>query len=254
MKKDDIMISIRGISKTFPSQNGPNPVLHEISLDICDQEFICIIGYSGCGKSTLLRIIAGMEYPDAGEILVEGKPHEEPDKDIILLFQDYNQLFPWKSVVNNLVHPLRATGKCSSNQAARNRAMILLDAVGLTGYAEYYPHQLSGGMRQRAAIARALALEPKVLLMDEPLSALDDVTRKTLRELIRDVCAEHHVTTVCVTHSVEEAIIMGTRIIAMDRNTHQIAKVIQNTAHDHPQDVEERLRMRVVISEFMSSQ
>lgn len=254
MKNEKVMISIRDISKAFPSQNGPNPVLQGVSLDIRDQEFVCMIGYSGCGKSTLLRIIAGMEYPDGGEILVDGHPHEEPDKDVILLFQDFNQLFPWKSVLNNIVHPLRATGKIRDKRAARERAMALLDGVGLTSYANYYPHQLSGGMRQRAAIARALALEPKVLLMDEPLSALDDVTRKTLRELIRDVCAAHRVTTVCVTHSIEEAIIMGSRIVAMDRNTHGIAQVIQNTAHDTPENLEERLRMRAVISQFMSTQ
>lgn len=254
MKNDKVMISIRDISKTFPSQGASEPVLRGVSLDIFDQEFICIIGYSGCGKSTLLRIIAGMESSDGGEILVDGQPHEEPDKDVILLFQDFNQLFPWKSVVNNIVHPLRATGKLRDRNAAREKALDLLEAVGLTGYADYYPHQLSGGMRQRAAIARALALEPKVLLMDEPLSALDDVTRKTLRELIRDVCAEHKVTTVCVTHSVEEAIIMGARIVAMDRNTHQIAKVIENTAHDRADDLEERLLMRAVIAQFMSTQ
>lgn len=252
--KSDVMVSVRGVSKTFLSHGTPLKVLDNISLDILNQEFVCIVGYSGCGKSTLLRIIAGMETAESGMVYVAGTPHDTPSEDVILLFQDYNQLFPWKTVLNNIVHPLRATGRLKEKYAGRERAMELLRAVGLEEYANYYPHQLSGGMRQRAAIARALSLEPKVLLMDEPLSALDDVTRKTLRELIRDVCVQRRVTTVCVTHSIEEAIIMGTKIVAMDRNTHTIQKVIQNAAYNHQEDMDSRLAMRKVITDFMSSQ
>lgn len=252
--KNDVMISIRDISKTFISQGERNRVLDGVCLDVFNEEFLCIIGYSGCGKSTLLRIIAGMETPDKGEIYIDGQRHDEPDEHAIMLFQDYNQLFPWKTVVGNVMHPLRATGRVKDRGAARQKAMEMLAAVGLEGYADYYPHQLSGGMRQRAAIARALALEPKVLLMDEPLSALDDVTRKTLRELIRDVCAAHKVTTICVTHSIEEAIIMGKRIVAMNRHTHTIDRIIENTAHDNLDDMEARYAMRSVITEFMSTQ
>lgn len=254
MENNSVMVSVQGISKTFRSQEAPNLVLDDISFDVRDQEFICIIGYSGCGKSTLLRIMAGMEQADAGRVYVAGAPHDTPTEDVVMLFQDYNQLFPWKTVLGNIVHPLRATRKVPDREAARRKALDLLAAVGLSAYSHYYPHQLSGGMRQRAAIARALALEPSVLLMDEPLSALDDVTRKTLRQLIRDVCTAHRVTTVCVTHSVEEAIIMGTRIIAMDRNSHKIARIIENTAHDTPDDLDANLRMRAVITDFMSTQ
>ena len=252
--KNELAISIQGVSKTFVTQDKPQKVLDNICLDVYDQEFICIIGYSGCGKSTLLRIIAGMETADTGGVYIGGKPHTSPNEDVIMLFQDYNQLFPWKTVVNNIVHPLRATGKIKNKAQAREKALELLERVGLANYADYYPHQLSGGMRQRAAIARALSLEPKVLLMDEPLSALDDVTRKTLRELIRDVCRQCKVTTICVTHSVEEAIIMGTRIVAMNRHTHTIEKVIENTAYDKPDDTQTRLAMRAVITQFMEAQ
>ena len=252
--KNDVRISVQGISKTFMSHGNSLKVLDNISLDIYDPEFVCIVGYSGCGKSTLLRIIAGMETADSGTVYLDGQPHAVPSEDVILLFQDYNQLFPWKTVLHNIVHPLRATGKLKEKQAAKERAMELLRAVGLEEYANYYPHQLSGGMRQRAAIARALSLEPKVLLMDEPLSALDDVTRKTLRELIRDVCVQRKVTTICVTHSIEEAIIMGTKIVAMDRNTHTIQKVAQNTAYDRQEDMDARLAMRKIITDFMASQ
>ena len=248
------MVRVDGITKTFHTPEGANLVLDGVSFEVQDREFVCIIGYSGCGKSTLLRIIAGMETPDGGAVYVDGLPHPAPNEDVILLFQDFNQLFPWKTVLGNLIHPLQATRKVPDREAARRKALDLLAAVGLSGYTDYYPHQLSGGMRQRAAIARALALEPKVLLMDEPLSALDDVTRKTLRALIRDVCSAHRVTTVCVTHSIEEAIVMGTRIVAMDRNTHNIARIIENTAHDTPDDLDANLRMRAVITDFMSVQ
>lgn len=252
--RNDVVISIRDVSKTFTSQEKPQRVLDGISLDIYDQEFVCIIGYSGCGKSTLLRIIAGMETADCGGVYIDGQPHNKPNEDVIMLFQDFNQLFPWKTVINNIIHPLRATGKIKNKAEARLKGMELLERVGLADYADYYPHQLSGGMRQRAAIARALALEPKVLLMDEPLSALDDVTRKTLRELIRDVCAQCKVTTICVTHSVEEAIIMGTRIVAMNRHTHAIERIIENTAYDKPEDLQARLDMRAAITDFMEAQ
>lgn len=252
--KHDVMISIRSVSKAFSTQGEQNQVLDHVSLDVLNEEFVCLIGYSGCGKSTLLRIIAGMERPDSGEILINGQRHDEPNEHAIMLFQDYNQLFPWKTVINNIIHPLRATGKVRDRRLAREKAMDLLAGVGLESYADYYPHQLSGGMRQRAAIARALALEPKVLLMDEPLSALDDVTRKTLRELIRDVCAAHRVTTLCVTHSVEEAIIMGNRIVAMNRHTHTIDRILENTAHDNLEDMDARYAMRSVITDFMTTQ
>lgn len=250
----DIVISIRNVSKTFTSQGKVLKVLDDVSLDVYDQEFICIVGYSGCGKSTLLRIIAGMETADQGGVYMDGQLHDSPNENVILLFQDYNQLFPWKTVINNIVHPLVATKHAKNKEEARLKAMELLKRVGLSDYANYYPHQLSGGMRQRAAIARALSLEPKVLLMDEPLSALDDVTRKTLRELIRDVCSQCNVTTICVTHSVEEAIIMGTRIVAMNRHTHTIEKIIDNIAYACQEDANARFAMRTEITDFMNSQ
>lgn len=252
--KNNVVISIQNVSKTFNSQGTPLKVLDNVSFDVYDQEFVCIIGYSGCGKSTLLRIIAGMETADSGGVYMDGQLHSSPNENVILLFQDYNQLFPWKTVINNIIHPLLATKRAKNKEEAHSKGMELLKRVGLSEYANYYPHQLSGGMRQRAAIARALSLEPKVLLMDEPLSALDDVTRKALRELIRDVCSQCNVTTICVTHSVEEAIIMGTRIVAMNRHTHTIEKIIENTAYDRQDDANARFRMRTEITDFMASQ
>lgn len=242
--KNDVMISVRNASKAFSSSGKLKKVLANISLDVYTNEFICIIGPSGCGKSTFLRVISGMEVLDEGEVYINGVQHNSPNEDVIMLFQDYNQLFPWKTVIGNIIHPLLAIGKATNRSSARAKGMELLKAVELEGFADYYPHQMSGGMKQRAAIARALAMEPKVLLMDEPLAALDDITRKTLRVLIRDVCATHNVTTLCVTHSVEDATILGNRIVKMSKSSHDIEQVYENTAYGHQIPCPEYYEMR----------
>lgn len=252
--KNNVMVSLQHIAKSFETQDEPLSVLRDITIDICDNEFICIVGYSGCGKSTLLRIIAALEKPDSGSVSIAGRLHTQPNRDAILLFQDFNQLFPWKTILQNIVHPLRATGKIKDKEKAREKALSLLDTVGLKDYTSYYPHQLSGGMKQRAAVARALSLEPKVLLMDEPFAALDDVTRRQLRQMVRDVCLKQGVTTLFVTHNIEEAITMGNRIVTMDRKTGSIKHIHVNDAYTDPDNKLKRFELCSRILDDMENQ
>lgn len=231
MHNNDIILSIRNIHKTFAMPMGALEVLNGFSLEVGKEEFICLLGYSGCGKSTLLRIVAQLEKQDSGEILLEDQLHENPNSDILMLYQDFNQLFPWKTVIQNVMYPLLVTRKID-RATARIEAEALVRSVGLGDFQNSYPHQLSGGMKQRVAVARALALKPKVLLMDEPFAALDAVTRGNLQKLTRQICAEHHVTVLFVTHSVEEAVLMGDRIVVMDSKNHEISCMIDNRDRD----------------------
>ena len=231
MHKTDVMLSIRNVTKNFAMPTGVLEVLKDFSLDVCREEFICLLGYSGCGKSTLLRVVSQLERQDGGEILLEGKPHEKPCSDVLMLYQDFNQLFPWKTVLKNVMYPLMTTKRMTKVDAEKE-AEALLESVGLGDFKNSYPHQLSGGMKQRAAVARALALKPKILLMDEPFAALDAVTRTNLQNLTRQICAEHHVTVLFVTHSVEEAVLLGDRIVVMDSKNHETSRVIENRDRD----------------------
>jgi NitT/TauT family transport system ATP-binding protein len=207
---------------------GRLKVLEDISLSLSQNEMVGIIGHSGCGKTTLLRIVCAFEAPDGGYVLVDGAKSQKPCKDVVMLFQDFNQLLPWKTVLGNVVHPLMATKTCKSRKDAKKRAEKMISDVGLSGFEGAYPHQLSGGMKQRAAVARALALHPRVLLMDEPFAALDNITRGALQSLARQVCDKYGITALFVTHSVEEAAVMADRIVIMDRNPGRIKKVVEN--------------------------
>lgn len=247
------MVSIRNVCKTFEMQDGTLDVLEDVSLEIKAGEFVCLLGYSGCGKSTLLRLVAGLEAVTKGEIWLDGVMHTSPSKDAILLFQDFNQLFPWKTVQKNVMYGMLATKTVASAEEARKQADALIESVGLTEFKRSYPHQLSGGMKQRTAVARALAMRPKVLLMDEPFAALDAVTRSHLQNLTRQVCAEHHVTVLFVTHSVEEAVLLGDRIVVMNNKKHGIDRIIDNQSHGG-KTKEERSRLTAEIIDLLDSQ
>lgn len=227
---NDVVIEISEIYKSFAMPNGELSVLSGISLPIYKDEFICLLGYSGCGKSTLLRIIAQLEKQDSGKILLEGKEMTKPEKDVLLLYQDFNQLFPWLTVKKNVMLPGLRTKIYASRSETRQKAEELLESVGLLDFKDNYPHQLSGGMKQRVAIARVLALHPKVLLMDEPFAALDATTRAHLQSLTKKVCSDHGITVVFVTHNVEEAVLMGSKIVIMSSKTGTIERVIENTS------------------------
>lgn len=248
-----IMVSIQGLKKSFRTESGFLEVLNGVSLDIYEKEFICILGYSGCGKSTLLRILSALEVQDSGVIIVDGLPHTAPNKEVMMLFQDFNQLFPWKTVLKNVMYPMEVLKLYSGKEEIKEGALNLLRSVGLSDFADSYPHQLSGGMKQRAAVARALAVRPKVLLMDEPFAALDAVTRTHLQKLTRQICTEHGVTVLFVTHSVEEAVLLGDRIVIMSREKHGVDHIIEN--RDHGGDTKEsRTRLIAEIIEYMDQQ
>ncbi|MFH1558399.1 MAG: ABC transporter ATP-binding protein [Pseudomonadota bacterium] len=203
---------------------GDTIVLENVSLDLPDHEFLVIIGPSGVGKTTLLRLLLSQETPTRGEILIDGKPiASEPTADRGVVFQRYS-VFPHKTVLGNVMlgpqwaqAPLLGRFFGKKHRELKARAIALLERVGLGGAVDKYPQQLSGGMQQRLAIAQALIMKPKVLLLDEPFGALDPGTRKAMHVLVRDLWEEHAMTIVMVTHDLAEAFALGTRVIAVDR-------------------------------------
>ncbi len=207
----ETILRIKDLSKRYSGQNGQREILKELSLEVARQEFLCILGPSGCGKTTFLRCIAGFE-DYTGEIYVNDKLRKSPGIDRIMVFQDFNQLFPWKTVEMNIQYPLKLQGikEKSTLQRASDEA---LEKVRLGGYGKYYPHELSGGMKQRVAIAKALALKPEIILMDEPFAALDAMTRTKLQNELLSISANENSTFLFVTHNIQEAIILGSRII-----------------------------------------
>jgi NitT/TauT family transport system ATP-binding protein len=205
-----IPLRIEGVSKTFISRGRSVEALRPVDLDVAAGEFVCLLGPSGCGKSTLLSIISGLEEASTGQILADGTPIQGPGTDRIQLFQEA-ALFPWLDVQHNVEFGLRHAGIPASERAEIARKFI--EMVHLKGFEKSYTHQLSGGMRQRAAIARALAINPAVLLMDEPFGALDALTRDRLQAEVEAIWHKTRKTVVFVTHNVREAVALGDRVV-----------------------------------------
>jgi NitT/TauT family transport system ATP-binding protein len=205
-------LDIRDVSKTFSIGEEKVEALRAANLQIDKGEFVCLIGASGCGKSTLLRIIAGFEMPSAGAVSVLGAKIEGPGSDRGMVFQDY-ALFPWMTVRNNIAFGPRQKNLSSSE--IKGTTEKYLEMVGLTQFADRFPYQLSGGMKQRVAIARVLANEASILLMDEPFGALDALTREQLQDELLEIWARTQVTIIFVTHSVEEATMLADRVVVM---------------------------------------
>ncbi|WP_434577759.1 ABC transporter ATP-binding protein [Thermoanaerobacterium thermosaccharolyticum] len=215
-------ICVSGVSKTFESQVGSEvEALKDIDLDITPGEFLSIIGPSGCGKSTLLRLIAGLDRPDMGEITLDGEKIVEPHYERGLVFQDPT-LFPWLNVYQNVESGLKMRKVNSRNDEVQD----YIDLVGLRGFEKSYPHHLSGGMAQRAALARALVNHPKVLMLDEPLGALDAFTRIKMQDEIHRIWETRKTTMILVTHDVEEAIYLSDRIVVMSPRPGRIKDII----------------------------
>ncbi|MBC8121061.1 MAG: ABC transporter ATP-binding protein [Gemmatimonadaceae bacterium] len=202
-------LQVCNLSKSFPSATGQTLVLDRINLHVQHNEFVCMVGASGCGKSTLLSIIAGLESPTSGEVLLDGRRVEGPGADRGMVFQGYT-LYPWLTVECNVEFGLKLKGMAVAER--RERTQYYLEVVGLTKYAKALPKQLSGGMKQRVAIARALANEPQVLLMDEPFGALDAQTKGLMQEFMREIWSRTRTTVLLITHDVEEAVFLGQRI------------------------------------------
>lgn len=211
------VIAVRDIAKSFGVGRRGLTVFEDLSCDIERGSFLSVIGPSGCGKSTLLKLIAGLETPSAGEVRFNGKVVNGPAKGMIYVFQQYTKsIFPWRTVIENVEFGL-SSHKRLGRKEARERCREYIRLVGLAGYEDYHPYQLSGGMQQRVCIARALICEPEVLLMDEPFSAVDAMTRAVLQELILKIWRTVPVTILFVTHDVEEAVFLSTRIASLTK-------------------------------------
>ena len=206
------VLQLRAVSKTFVSNHGETQALQATDLSVAENDFITILGPSGCGKSTLLRIVAGLERQTGGEVLLDGQTIEGPGADRGMVFQSYT-LFPWLTVLQNVCFGLREKGVPLAQQLALAREF--LQKVGLSGFEQYFPKQLSGGMQQRTALARALANKPRILLMDEPFGALDHQTRELMQELLQGIWEAEQKTVLFVTHDIDEAIFMGSRVVVM---------------------------------------
>ena len=205
-------LDLRDVSKSFVVGEERIEALHHVSLDVAKGEFVCLIGASGCGKSTLLRIIAGFERPSSGDVRVYDAPIAGPGSDRGMVFQDY-ALFPWMTVRQNIAFGPKQ--KKLPVKDIQEKTALYLDMVGLAKFADRYPYQLSGGMKQRVAIARVLANEASILLMDEPFGALDALTREQLQDELLEIWARTQVTILFVTHSVEEATLLADRVVVM---------------------------------------
>jgi NitT/TauT family transport system ATP-binding protein len=224
LKARETILEVRDLTKRFSTPQGECTALNGISFKTHRREFVCVIGPSGCGKSTLIRILAGLERPTDGEVLLDGKPVEGPGADRGMVFQGYT-LFPWLTVKKNVMFGLKMNG-LGSGQAERE-ALQWLDLVALSKFADVYPHQLSGGMKQRVAIARALANKPRILLMDEPFGALDAQTRAKMQTYLLDIWRNIDVTILFITHDLDEAIFLADRILVLKANPGEVQESIE---------------------------
>jgi NitT/TauT family transport system ATP-binding protein len=220
----DVILEVKKLSKRFTTAQGDIEALRDINFKVHRREFVCVIGPSGCGKSTLIRILAGLETHSEGDVLLDGQPVTGPGRDRGMVFQGYS-LFPWLSVKRNVMFGPEMSGH--SRGAAESHARQWLELVGLSKFADAYPHQLSGGMRQRVAIARALVNEPRILLMDEPFGALDAQTRTKMQTHLLDIWKNLDITVLFITHDLDEAIYLADRILVLKAHPGEVQEVIE---------------------------
>jgi nitrate/nitrite transport system ATP-binding protein len=241
---EDKFISIEGITKRFPAAaSGFTTVFEDLWLSMRRGDFTCIIGHSGCGKTTVLNILAGLDVPSEGTVIVDNQAIEGPSLDRAVIFQSH-ALLPWRSVVGNVAYAVSSKWRRWNKSEIERQAQKFIDLVGLTGAEHKRPAELSGGMKQRVGIARALSIEPKIMLMDEPFSALDALTRGTLQDEVRRICVETGQTVFMITHDVDEAIYLADRIVLMTNGPGAVfAEIVDNPlpkerkrtdVHKHP--------------------
>ncbi|EMA55939.1 ABC transporter ATP-binding protein [Halococcus salifodinae] len=216
-------ILVDGVSKRYESERQSVQALSNVQFTVESGEFVCLVGPSGCGKTTLLRAVAGIEAPTAGTVVIDGETVDGPDTDCGMVFQEYG-LFPWLTVQENVCFGLERQGM--AREACDNRCHEMLDLVGLDGVADAYPKELSGGMKQRVAVARALAVDPDVLLMDEPFGSVDARTRERLHAELLDIWQETGKTTLFVTHEVNEAALLGDRVVVMSPEPGRVKEIV----------------------------
>jgi nitrate/nitrite transport system ATP-binding protein len=225
----DKFISIEAVSKRFPAPGGGHTTVFEnLWLSMARGEFVCIIGHSGCGKTTVLNILAGLDEPSEGAVIVDNQSIEGPSLDRAVIFQSH-ALLPWLTVMGNVAYAVSSRWRSMRKDKLRAQSQKFIDLVGLTGAEHKRPAELSGGMKQRVGIARALSIEPKIMLMDEPFSALDALTRGTLQDEVRRICVETGQTAFMITHDVDEAIYLADRVVLMTNGPNALlAEIVEN--------------------------
>lgn len=236
-------LEIKNISKTFISHKKSLIALEKINFSVNKGDFVCIVGKSGCGKTTLLRIMAGLEHATSGKVICNEKKVISPNKKNIFIFQDFNQLFPRKTVKQNILYPIQLNNIETFKKNYKifeEKAKQYLHLVELEDFEDYYPHKLSGGMRQRVAIARALATEPEIIYMDEPFSSLDAQTREKLQNSLLSIWKKLKITIVFITHNIDEAIKLSNKIVVLGKKPTKVVDVIKNnvTGKREPIDIE----------------
>lgn len=224
MKQRPVTLRVKNLHKVFDSAQGEVTALKAINFEAYKREFVCVVGPSGCGKSTLVRILAGLETPSIGEVLLDGSAVNGPGPDRGMVFQGYT-LFPWLTVKKNVMFGLEMSGH--GQHVSEQQARQWIDLVGLNKFVNAYPHQLSGGMKQRVAIARALATQPRVLLMDEPFGALDAQTRAKMQAYLHEIWQNIDITIIFITHDLDEAIYLADRVLVLKAHPGEVQEVIE---------------------------
>ncbi|WP_426202185.1 ABC transporter ATP-binding protein [Pseudomonas sp. TWP3-1] len=225
------LLAVDHVSLEYRTPQRVVRATHQVSFDVDQQDRFVLLGPSGCGKSTLLKAVAGFIAPCEGEIRLQGQRVDAPGPDRIVVFQEFDQLPPWKTVKQNVMFPLLAS-RTLNKKEAEERALHYLEKVGLAAFADAYPHTLSGGMKARVAIARALAMQPKILLMDEPFAALDALTRRKMQEELLLLWEEVRFTLLFVTHSIEEALVVGNRILLLSPHPGRVKAEVHSHQYD----------------------
>lgn len=225
------LLAVQDLTLEYRTARQVVRATHQVSFEVDQADRYVLLGPSGCGKSTLLKAVAGFIAPQQGQILLQGQPVRGPGPDRIVVFQEFDQLPPWKTVKQNVMFPLLVSGQLKRAEAEA-RALHYLDKVGLAAFADAYPHTLSGGMKARVAIARALATQPKILLMDEPFAALDALTRRKMQEELLLLWEEVRFTLLFVTHSIEEALVVGNRILLLSPHPGRVRAEVHSHQYD----------------------
>ena len=223
------LLHVENVTIAYPTENGIYTAVQDVSFSVAAGEKFILLGPSGCGKSTLLKAVAGFIKPTAGSMALEGMAIQRPGPDRVVIFQEFDQLLPWKTVLHNVMYPLRVAAGMREAEA-QEAARRFVAMVGLERFADSYPHQLSGGMKQRVAIARSLALNPRMLLMDEPFASLDAMTRRRMQQELLAIWEATRKTILFVTHSLQEAILLGDRILVLSPGPGRVKQIVENPA------------------------
>ena len=245
------LLSVEGVTLQYKTPEHLVTATYRVSMDIYSTDRLVLLGPSGCGKSTLLKAIAGFLAPVEGAIVLNGRPVTGPGPDRMMVFQEFDQLLPWKTVSANVIYPMALNGVPAKEAIARTLEAIA--KVKLTEFADAYPHMLSGGMKQRVAIARAMAMKPHVLLMDEPYAALDALTRRKMQDELLQLWEDVRFTLVFVTHSIEEAVVVGSRIVVLSPRPGQVRAELNSALAQSDRDGPEFQRLTSRISQMLFS-